>query len=111
MRARRLSPIGRHAAMLLPCEMLSGLARCCPAGRAVRRRSDAVCDPSSSTHGHFVFRDGDAVPRYMAFMIDWIFRSQCAACGAPAETLCSACNASLEELGPACPGCAEPTGE
>ncbi|HSS00493.1 MAG TPA: phosphoribosyltransferase family protein [Kofleriaceae bacterium] len=44
-------------------------------------------------------------------MIDWIFRSQCAACGAPAETLCSACSASLEEMGPACPSCAEPTGE
>jgi ComF family protein len=44
-------------------------------------------------------------------MIDWIFRSQCAACGAPAEALCSACSASLVEIGPACPACAEPTGE
>ncbi|HEY0991022.1 MAG TPA: double zinc ribbon domain-containing protein, partial [Kofleriaceae bacterium] len=44
-------------------------------------------------------------------MIDWIFRPQCVACGAPAVTLCSACSASLVELGPACPRCAEPTGE
>jgi ComF family protein len=44
-------------------------------------------------------------------MIDWIFRPQCAGCGAPAETLCKACSASLVELGPACPRCAEPTGE
>ena len=44
-------------------------------------------------------------------MIDWIFRPQCAGCGAPAEALCSACSASLVELGPACPGCAEPVGE
>jgi ComF family protein len=44
-------------------------------------------------------------------MMDWIFRPQCAACGAPALTLCQACRASLVELGPACPGCAEPTGE
>jgi ComF family protein len=44
-------------------------------------------------------------------MMDWIFRPQCAACGAAAVTLCLACQASLVELGPACPGCAEPTGE
>ena len=43
-------------------------------------------------------------------MIDWIFRPQCAGCGAPAVTLCDACRASLVELGPACPRCAEPTG-
>lgn len=44
-------------------------------------------------------------------MMDWIFRPQCAACGAAAVTLCQACRASLVELGPACPSCAEPTGE
>jgi len=44
-------------------------------------------------------------------MIDWIFRPQCAACGAPATTLCAACQGSLVELGPACPRCAEPLGE
>ncbi|HEX3759721.1 MAG TPA: double zinc ribbon domain-containing protein [Kofleriaceae bacterium] len=44
-------------------------------------------------------------------MMDWIFRPQCAACGALATTLCPACRASLVELGPACPRCAEPTGE
>jgi ComF family protein len=44
-------------------------------------------------------------------MMEWIFRPQCAACGAPAVTLCQACRASLVELGPACPRCAEPTGE
>jgi len=44
-------------------------------------------------------------------MMDWLFRPQCAACGADAVTLCLACRASLVELGPACPGCAEPTGE
>jgi ComF family protein len=44
-------------------------------------------------------------------MMDWLFRPQCAACGAGAVTLCLACRASLVELGPACPGCAEPTGE
>jgi predicted amidophosphoribosyltransferase len=43
--------------------------------------------------------------------MDWIFRPQCAACGAPASPLCPACSASLVELGPACPRCAEPTGE
>jgi ComF family protein len=41
-------------------------------------------------------------------MLEWIFRPQCAACGAPAVTLCAACRASLVELGPACPRCAEP---
>jgi ComF family protein len=44
-------------------------------------------------------------------MMDWIFRPQCAACGAAAVTLCEACRASLVEIGAACPGCAEPTGE
>jgi ComF family protein len=44
-------------------------------------------------------------------MLDWIFRPECAACGADAVTLCLACRASLVELGPACPRCAEPTGE
>jgi ComF family protein len=44
-------------------------------------------------------------------MLDWVFRPQCAACGAPATTLCAACQASLVELGPACPRCAEPVGE
>ena len=43
--------------------------------------------------------------------MDWIFRPQCAACGAHAAPLCPACSASLVELGPACPRCAEPTGE
>jgi len=43
--------------------------------------------------------------------MDWMFRPQCAACGAPAAVLCPACRASLVELGPACPLCAEPTGE
>jgi ComF family protein len=44
-------------------------------------------------------------------MLDWMFRPQCAACGALATTLCTDCLASLVELGPACPRCAEPTGE
>jgi ComF family protein len=44
-------------------------------------------------------------------IVDWIFRPQCAACGAPAVTLCDACRGSLVELGPACPRCGEPTGE
>jgi ComF family protein len=41
-------------------------------------------------------------------MLDWLFRPQCASCGALASTMCSACAASLAELGPACPRCAEP---
>lgn len=41
----------------------------------------------------------------------WLFRPQCAACGAPAASLCGACAGSLLELGPACPRCAEPTGD
>src|SRR5262249_7553661 len=68
-------------------------------------------------------------------IMDWIFRPQCAGCGAAptgipsgqggggppprarsnaqghATPLCPACSASLVELGPACPRCAEPTGE
>jgi ComF family protein len=44
-------------------------------------------------------------------MMDWIFRPQCAACGAPAVTLCDACRASLVEIGSACPRCAEPIAE
>ena len=44
-------------------------------------------------------------------LLDWLFRPQCAACGAPAIVLCDACRASLVELGPACPRCAEPTAE
>jgi ComF family protein len=44
-------------------------------------------------------------------MLTWLFRPQCAACGASAATLCERCAASLVELGPACPRCAEPTGE
>jgi len=46
-------------------------------------------------------------------MLEWLFRPQCAACGAaigPGAPLCGACAASLLELGPACPRCAEPTG-
>ncbi|TMQ08796.1 MAG: ComF family protein, partial [Deltaproteobacteria bacterium] len=42
-------------------------------------------------------------------MMDWIFRPQCAACGAAAVTLCAACRASLVEIGAACPRCAEPS--
>ncbi len=41
--------------------------------------------------------------------MDWIFRPQCAACGAAAVTLCAACRASLVEIGAACPRCAEPS--
>jgi ComF family protein len=41
---------------------------------------------------------------------DWIFRPQCAACGALATTMCKACRTSLVELGPACSRCAQPTG-
>jgi ComF family protein len=51
------------------------------------------------------------LPGVLDDMMDWIFRPQCAACGAPATPLCPACSASLVELGPACPRCAEPTGE
>jgi ComF family protein len=45
-------------------------------------------------------------------MLEWLFRPQCAACGAAIPeraALCGACAASLLELGPACPRCAEPT--
>lgn len=44
-------------------------------------------------------------------IVDWLFRSQCAACGVPAAALCAACAGSLVELGPACPRCAEPSGD
>jgi ComF family protein len=44
-------------------------------------------------------------------LVDWMFRPQCAACGAAAAVLCPACRGSLVELGPACPRCAEPSGE
>ncbi len=43
-------------------------------------------------------------------MLEWLFRPQCAACGAASAPLCNACAATLLELGPACPRCAEPTG-
>lgn len=48
-------------------------------------------------------------------MLAWLFRPQCAACGAAtppfpeAAPLCAPCAGSLLELGPACPRCAEPT--
>ena len=41
-------------------------------------------------------------------MLDWLFRSQCAACGEPAEALCEPCAGSLLELGSCCRKCAEP---
>jgi ComF family protein len=41
-------------------------------------------------------------------VLDWMFRPQCAACGAPARTLCDGCRGSLVEIGPACPRCGEP---
>jgi ComF family protein len=47
-------------------------------------------------------------------MLEWLFRPQCAACGAaipPSATLCGPCAGSLVELGPACPRCAEPAVE
>lgn len=45
-------------------------------------------------------------------MLSWLFRPQCAACGASdAAPLCEGCRASLAENGPACPRCAAPTGE
>lgn len=45
-------------------------------------------------------------------MLDWLFRPQCAGCGAQdAAPLCEGCRASLAENGPACPRCAAPTGE
>jgi ComF family protein len=47
----------------------------------------------------------------MQGLVAWLFRPQCAACGAEASPLCGPCAASLLELGPACPRCAEPTGE
>jgi ComF family protein len=54
---------------------------------------------------------GSIGARWGRLLMHWMFRPQCAACGAPAVTLCAACRASLVELGPACPRCAEPTGE
>jgi len=45
-------------------------------------------------------------------MLAWLFRPQCAACAAPADSpLCARCAMSLVELGAACPRCAQPTGE
>lgn len=42
-------------------------------------------------------------------VLGWLFRPQCAACGALSEiALCSACALSLVELGPACEMCAQP---
>ncbi|HLL24077.1 MAG TPA: hypothetical protein VK427_18220 [Kofleriaceae bacterium] len=41
-------------------------------------------------------------------MLEHIFRPQCIACGALAETLCEPCTSSLVELGRACEYCAEP---
>lgn len=42
-------------------------------------------------------------------MLSWLFRPQCAACGALCDDpLCSACGVSLVELGDACPICAQP---
>jgi ComF family protein len=41
-------------------------------------------------------------------MLEWMFRPQCAACGAPTAPFCEPCAGSLVELGPACPRCAEP---
>jgi ComF family protein len=42
-------------------------------------------------------------------MLHWLFRPQCAACGALSETpLCAACELSLVELGDACERCAQP---
>ena len=43
-------------------------------------------------------------------VIRWLYRPQCAACGARSEqSPCAACAVSLLELGDACPRCAEPT--
>src|SRR5688572_33474066 len=45
-------------------------------------------------------------------MLSWLFRPQCAACGAAVAervVFCETCAGSLLELGPACPRCAEPT--
>lgn len=45
-------------------------------------------------------------------ILEWLFRSQCAACGTPTrDPLCAGCGPSLAELGAACPRCAQPTGE
>jgi ComF family protein len=41
-------------------------------------------------------------------MLDWLFRPQCAACGAPHAPFCETCATALVELGPACLRCAEP---
>ena len=50
-----------------------------------------------------------SVAEWRRGVIDWVFRPQCAACGAAAKTLCDACRGSLVELGPACPRCGEPS--
>src|SRR5262245_25674686 len=42
-------------------------------------------------------------------MLNWLFRPQCAACGAPSAPLCEACASSLLERGPAGPRCAART--
>ncbi|MGE0871248.1 MAG: ComF family protein [Kofleriaceae bacterium] len=41
-------------------------------------------------------------------LLDWMFSSQCAACGCAASALCDSCRRSLVEIGAACPRCAEP---
>lgn len=42
-------------------------------------------------------------------LLSWLFRPQCAACGAPCDDpLCRTCAVSLLELGDACPRCAQP---
>ncbi len=42
-------------------------------------------------------------------MLEWLFRPQCAACGALSrDPLCDACSLSLVELGAACARCAQP---
>jgi ComF family protein len=45
-------------------------------------------------------------------MLGWLFRPQCAACGAAtSDPLCTACAATLDAVGPGCPRCGVPTGE
>jgi ComF family protein len=44
-------------------------------------------------------------------MLAWLFRPQCAACGAAtADPLCDSCTATLDPVGPCCPRCGEATG-
>lgn len=47
----------------------------------------------------------------MQTWLTWLFRPQCAACGAAATTLCDPCAQTLVELGAACPRCADPGAE